>query len=231
LTQGSTIVSYWSSSERSRSGAWSQSFISGYISGKYKSSTDLVRAVRAIGDTQVPINEPPLEPGDIQVPINEPPLEPGVPQGTYTIGDTGPAGGIVFYLNDDGSSGMEVAREYSGTSGWGCDGLKGATGTAIGTGQSNTDAIIRKCRTPFSAAKLARSYLWPNGQTDGFLPSRSELDAMYLNKDKVGGFGARHWSSSSSQENDEHAWFMTRTGSQGIGSKQHRYIVRAVRAF
>ncbi len=59
----------------------------------------------------------------------------------------------------------------------------GATGTAIGTGASNTNAIIL-AQGPTStnyAAGLARSYTG-GGFNDWFLPSKDELYEMYLNR-------------------------------------------------
>jgi hypothetical protein len=106
----------------------------------------------------------------------------------YVIGCPGPAGGIIFYISQDGSSGMEAALKNAGTAPWGCDEtLVGGTKQGMSTGQSNTDAIIANCGEN-SAAYLAANYKWPNGQTDGVLPSRFELDELYKHRDVVGGF-------------------------------------------
>ena len=63
----------------------------------------------------------------------------------YAIGDTGPAGGIVFYVSDGGLHGLEAAPTDADLSGdttleWGCYGesVSGANGTAIGMGLQNT---------------------------------------------------------------------------------------------
>jgi len=130
----------------------------------------------------------------------------GDSQVTYKIGDTGPYGGIVFYISQDGSSGLEAALTDAGNTEWTCYGDRTrANGTGIGTGKSNTDAIIANCGE-FSAANIAANYKWPNGQTGGFLPSRDELNELYKHKDVVGGF-ANDYYWSSSESNSILAWF------------------------
>lgn len=74
----------------------------------------------------------------------------------------------------------------------------GATGLAIGTGLSNTNAIIASqgsIATSY-AAGLARSYKG-GGYTDWYLPSREELFKLFLNRGAIGGFNSTtYWSSS-----------------------------------
>jgi len=164
----------------------------------------------------------------------EPPVEPSdttcAEGGTCVIGDTGPSGGYVFYLND--GSGLEAALTDAGIAPWGCYGITtGATGIAIGTGQSNTDAIIAECGE-YSAAKLARNYIWPNGKKGGYLPSKNELNELYKHKDVVGGFanGGSYWSSS--EYSSLSAWFQSfSNGNQASLNKYNACLVRAVRAF
>jgi len=179
------------------------------------------------------------------VTLNEPPVDSGVPQVTYKIGDTGPGGGIVFYIGDDRSSGLEAALTDAGTSEWGC-----VVRDVIdnGTGKSNTDAIIAAECGEYTAAKLARNYIWPNGQRDGFLPNRDELNHLYGQIDVVGGFSNLfYWSSS--KYSSTRAWaqlfndgntfngrqFLGGTsfniGSQNFSSKSKSHLVRAVRSF
>ena len=100
---------------------------------------------------------------------------------TYEIGDTGPAGGIVFYVTDGGLHGLEAATEDQDSGDgapWGCGGTPtGAKGTAVGTGSQNTAKIVQGCATDGIAASLAANYEL-NGYTDWFLPSEGELDLM-----------------------------------------------------
>ena len=166
------------------------------------------------------------------VTLNEPPVEPSVSQVTYKIGDTGPNGGKVFYISQDGSSGLEAALTDAGTAQWGCYGTTtGATGIAIGTGQSNTNAINAKCGKS-TAAYLASIYTWPNGKTGGFLPSKDELNELYDHKDVVGGF-ANFYYWSSSEGNSISAWDQFfNYGVQNNYLKDYTPLrVRAVRAF
>jgi hypothetical protein len=112
---------------------------------------------------------------------------------TYDIGDTGPAGGIIFYDKGSESDGwryLEAATSDQATSSlWGCYGTNiVGTSTAIGTGAANTTAITTGCTTG-SAAKYAADYTL-NGYDDWFLPSKDELNQLYLQKSIVGGFAS-----------------------------------------
>jgi hypothetical protein len=151
---------------------------------------------------------------------------------TYEIGDIGPAGGIVFYVTDDGLHGLEAATvDQSGDVAW-CDVLTDISGTstAIGAGQNNTDLIVADCPDP--AAKFANAYVL-NGYNDWFLPSKDELNKLYLQKDVVGGFtSVGYWSSSQSQTDSDDAEFQTfGGGSQFPVGKEFTNRVRAVREF
>ena len=65
----------------------------------------------------------------------------------------------------------------------------GATGTAIGTGLSNTNTIITSqgATATSYAAGLARAYRG-GGYTDWYLPSEDELNKLRLNAVAIGGF-------------------------------------------
>ena len=105
------------------------------------------------------------------------------------IGDTGPAGGVVFYLDASGKNGMEAARGDQASAEWGCKGqsVPGARHWEIGTGKTNTADIVAGCATPGIAAKVASAYSL-NGYQDWYLPSFLELDELYNQKAVVGGF-------------------------------------------
>jgi len=159
----------------------------------------------------------------------------------YAIGDAGPAGGIVFHVTDGGLHGLEAAAVDQAPSEWGCYGsFKGETGTAVGTGEQNTKDIINTCSgettaasvaSAYTAASTAASVAWDYGQR-WFLPSKDELNLLYLQQDVVGGFAADfYWSSSRYSAFD--AW--TQHFDYGVqnanGRKSARYSVRAIRAF
>lgn len=162
-------------------------------------------------------------------------LTGGVPTWTcpsvYVIGDTGPAGGKVFYVTDGGLHGLEAAPADLTAAVWGCFGAAiFADGTAVGTGERNTAAIVFGCSTAGTAAKIVYAYAL-NGYTDWFLPSKDELNLLYAQKAVVGGFVSNYYWSSS-QINSVNAWIQYfPSGSQNGLSKDHTDGVRAVRAF
>jgi hypothetical protein len=104
----------------------------------------------------------------------------------YTLGSTGPAGGIVFY--DKGShSGspswryLEVSP-YDNSSGicW-CNTISGhvdCESNEIGSGKKNTENIVNAFGAGDYAASLCKAFIL-NGYTDWFLPSIYELDALF----------------------------------------------------
>ena len=149
----------------------------------------------------------------------------------YKIGDTGPAGGKVFYLSDStGLHGLEAAPADQSTVKWGCNGtLVGGTGTAVGTGKANTAAINAKCGAG-TAAQIATSYSL-NGFKDWYLPSKDELNLLYAQKAGVGGFAYNnYWNSTENDANG--AWNQSfNYGGQYYGSKSNPTPVRAVRTF
>lgn len=151
----------------------------------------------------------------------------------YSEGDTGPAGGIVFYITDGGAHGLEAApADQSAGAQWGCYGtpITGADGTATGTGAQNTADIIAGCGEASIAAQVADAYTL-NGYDDWFLPSKDELNLLYLQKDVVGGFaGGYYWSSS--EDDSGSAWYQVfDVGFQSLNNKGTMLRVRAVRAF
>ena len=112
----------------------------------------------------------------------------------------------------------------------------GATGTAIGTGLSNTNAIIAsqgETATSY-AAGLARAYTG-GGYTDWYLPSKEELNKLRMNRDGIGGFADDYyWSSSEYSVDGVLAWYQNfHIGAdQGAIDKGIRtFNVRAIRAF
>jgi hypothetical protein len=171
----------------------------------------------------------------------------GFSNSTLSIGDYY-QGGKIAYILVSGNTGYDanvqhglIAATSDQSSGitWsnGSDITTGATGTAIGTGLSNTNAIIASQGEPatsYAAAGLARAYAG-GGYTDWYLPSQDELSKLYLNRETIGGFANNHyWSSTVAGNLDGGgtAWYRDFSlGSQGISYKYRSKYVRAVRAF
>ena len=151
-------------------------------------------------------------------------------------------GGIIAYFLDSGDPGYDanvrhglIAAPSDQSTGiqWGCydTALPGADGTAIGTGNQNTVDIVAGCTTEGIAAKLC-SDLVLNGFSDWYLPSKDELNKLYLNATVVGGFWGKEVYWSSSEYDNGHAWYQYfYHNGQGSFYKYYTCRVRAVRAF
>jgi hypothetical protein len=158
---------------------------------------------------------------------------------SLSIGDTH-QGGIVFYLDGNGGGLIAAPTDQSTGAEWGCYGalITGADGTAIGTGAQNTIDIEAGCSAPGTAADIC-SNLVLAGYTDWFLPSKDELNLMYLNIGQgnamglgnVGGFaGNFYWGST--EAGNYAAWVQDfYDGVQSSNVKYYSKDVRAVRAF
>ena len=151
-------------------------------------------------------------------------------------------GGIVAYIFQSGDPGY-VAGEQHGLIAATADqstGIQwfngsylatGVTGTAIGTGQANTTAIVTAQGAGSYAAKLCND-LTEGGYNDWFLPSKDELNKLYINKVAIGGFADyAYWSSS--EYSTHTAWSQNfETGPQYyLSSKSHTNRVRAILVF
>ena len=150
----------------------------------------------------------------------------------YVAGETH---GLIAAVQDDSS-----IRFYNGS-----DAVSGATGTAIGTGSANTDAIIDVAvatETSY-AAGLARANTG-GGYTDWFLPSKAELNKMWLERETInttasangGSNFSNNWYWSSTEHGSNitypYAWIQHLSdGETQVLDKSYSVRVRAVRAF
>ena len=153
-------------------------------------------------------------------------------------------GGIVFWVDDNGgglvcavsdqSSGIQWVDNYDYTT-------TGATGTTIGTGSSNTVLIINTQGTGSYAAQACND-LSLNGYSDWFLPSKDELNQMYVNKAAIDATATANGGSafatsfywSSSEMDLYYVWeqhFGDGYQNNYVYSKDYTLNVRAVRAF
>ena len=175
--------------------------------------------------------------------------------GACIVGDTGPGGGKVFYVQASGGTfacGATLAStcKYleaaptSGTNAWtdasyawsgnttGAIGLN-AQGTAVGSGYKNTEAMVAQNSTANRAGTITRAYRGPNNLSDWYLPSKDELNQLYIRRATVGGITTNYYWSSSELYSLE-TWyqdFTTDVGRQTNQAKYQSYYVRPVRAF
>ena len=168
---------------------------------------------------------------------------------TKAVGDSY-GGGIVAYILQPGDDryvpnvthGLIAATsDQSSAAAWGCmSNITGIASTNIGSGNGNTAALIDTCSgTPVIAAQIAQSYDG-GGFSDWYLPSKDELNTLYLNKELIGGFSdGFYWSSSegTSPYDDNYSWgqFFNNGIQQYydnvFGVKAGLQNVRAVRSF
>lgn len=176
---------------------------------------------------------------------------------TYAIGDTGPAGGLIFYdkgYYSDGWRYLEAAPSDIGVYIFGyykTDGKNnGFVGTAssIGSGRYNTERLFKYMdiegkayddvesgdTSSEYAAKKCLDYTY-GGRDDWFLPSKDELNLMYenLHRKGLGSFGwPYYWSSSEDNSFVFYARLQTfDNGSHVCSSRSLNSGVRALRAF
>lgn len=164
---------------------------------------------------------------------------------SYAIGDTGPAGGIIFYVRTipiEGSYNyLEAALGSSSGSTTG-DTLTirysnvlescGATGTTVGSGLDNTLLIIDQTGMTDSVAKRCYDFEF-GGYSDWYLPSLDELNLMYENL-HVNGLGyftsISYWAST--EGNTTQAYRITfSTGVASLQTKTTTYRFRPIRQF
>ena len=170
--------------------------------------------------------------------------------GACVAGDTGPGGGIVFYVHDSGTfacgASMELTCSYleaaptSGTNAW-TDVQLAFSGTtdqwllsngALGYGYKNTIDFVAQNSTAGRAITGARAYRGPNDLSDWFLPSQEELQYLYVKKDVVGGLQASLYKASSGccTRRLSGVDFGTGAVSQHV-FKSDAHYVRPIRAF
>jgi len=162
--------------------------------------------------------------------------------GNHYIGEVF-GGGIVFYVYDNGLHGLIAATSNQGSDVY-CEidsvpFITNAIRDGIGGGMYNTERIIAYQMynvnhiTPFfpgnSAARLC-AYYQGGGFGDWYLPSKYELNLMYLQKSTVGALNSNYWSSTA--QSHDFAWSQDFFGgSQSASNKYSSFYVRAIRAF
>jgi len=149
-------------------------------------------------------------------------------------------GGIIAYILQPGDPGyiagethglIAAPSDQSAGLHWGCSGtLVGGTSTALGAGASNTVIVSAACGAGTAARSCADLVL--GGYSDWYLPSRDELNKLYVNKIAIGGFNSFvYWSSS--EYSASSAWGITFSSgyADDDGKNNTTRFVRAIRSF
>lgn len=147
-------------------------------------------------------------------------------------------GGIIGYLLQQGDPGYEKRHQHGlivapfdqNPAKWGCDGIEIVTSMNIGSGKSNTSAILNDCHESGIAARVCDELVL-NGYDDWYLPSDEELIMICTNKSKIGGLSGCYWTSSESSGENRYAWMMEDFCSGGTDSRSSTRNVRAIRSF
>jgi len=148
-------------------------------------------------------------------------------------------GGIIFYLNGSGGGLIAAPSDQSSGAEWGCYGNSIPAGAAIGAGAQNTIDIDAGCSTSGIAADICAN-LTLGGFSDWFLPSKDELNEMYLTVGQGNALGLGnigdfsndyYWSST--EYNNLNAWIQNFTNGNQVSNNVSDFVnaVRAVRAF
>jgi hypothetical protein len=151
-------------------------------------------------------------------------------------------GGIVVYILKSSDFGFDPNTTHGlitapisyveAEASWGCDGsdIFESSSTQIGSGLSNTVAIVNKCQDASSAAKVCNALIL-NGYSDWFLPSKDALIQLNLNSALLNIPNTNfYWSSTQTDKN--HAWKLDNAlGGITASSKQDIAKVRPFRSF
>jgi len=150
-------------------------------------------------------------------------------------------GGIVFYVYDNGQHGLISATADQGSANLWFNGITektGTTGDGLNAGIMNTAMIIASqiADNPAGnfAAKVCADYSVTVGGIkygDWYLPSKYELNLLYLQQAVVGGFSIYlYWSST--EIDADYAWALVfENGGEYTGLKYNGLNVRPIRAF
>lgn len=111
----------------------------------------------------------------------------------YNLGDIGPGGGTIFFVDYFGQYDdfdyLEAAPDILSPLPW-CDvgvlvnDLPYQKSQAIGMGKANTEVMLDQC--PYGIAHEAEAYISPTNKSDWYLPSYRELELIELVMNQVG---------------------------------------------
>ena len=160
----------------------------------------------------------------------------------YVINSTGTSaltigqsyqGGKIFWLDSTGQHGLiaATADQIQGIQ-WdnGSNTITNAVRDGIGAGIYNTERIIANESTGNYAAQICANYQGGD-YGDWYLPSKYELNLLYLQRVAVGGFTSAYYRSST-ESNISTAWAQSFLyGTQNATNMSWTNYVRAIRAF
>lgn len=172
------------------------------------------------------------------------------------VGDKGKAGGYIFYdVDEDNDKGnndnlkssecgwryLEAAKADLASNPWGCYAYEDyKTGTAIGKGKQNTEALLPNRNRMFTSIS---DEVWQKdlyGYKDWFIPSKDEQNLMYenLHKQGLGNFkNDKYWTSSEYYDTAgnhayDTAYFQNfANGEQGPFRRYEYFYIRPIRQF
>ena len=160
--------------------------------------------------------------------------------GGHYIGESF-GGGIVFYVYDNGKHGLIAATaDYTTTiaSNTATATTTNAVKDGINGGISNTDRIIMSQGAGTFAAQVCANFnnVVNAGDVkfaDWYLPSKYELNLLYLQRTVVGNFTttASYWSSTESSAANAWGQIFSTAGTQTASAKTTLNRVRAIRSF
>ncbi len=204
---------YWSSRQSSTTYSWYQNFSIGTRTTQNKPNTAYVRPIRsiiAIGDS----------------------FQGGIVVWIFQPGETGYVAGETHGL-------IVMNSDLSTAQVWGCSGvtISGADGTAIGTGNQNMIDILAGCGGS-TAASDCNNYtngdLGTGSYSDWYLPSKDELNKVWVYRSYVGTLSSTAYYLSSTESSSTQAWGQqigASGGNQAVIAKGTAYRVRAMRNF
>jgi hypothetical protein len=157
--------------------------------------------------------------------------------GTHYLGENY-GGGIVFYVYDNGKHGLIVSTEDQSTGVYWSKSSSYTTTNAVrdgvNAGMANTERIIFSQGIGNYAAQVAANYKG-GGFGDWYLPSNTELNLLYAQRQlmfSIGYSNTYYWSSNENPTNNTQAWAYNFTGTGSYGLKYYNSAsVRAIRAF
>ena len=167
---------------------------------------------------------------------------------SYSVGETGPGGGIIFYVSDSGFDCGPIldarcnyleAAPISGDNAWADSGYQWDgnndsvvnSSMVIGSGLKNTLAMIQNDSTIEKAGTISSAFRGPNDFDDWFLPSYFELVEMFTQQTLLGLQSYPQYWSSSGVEDGQLAYIHSPTGGGLSYKTDGGRLVRPIRAF